>query len=1037
MTAHRQGAAVVALGMLLACCTSAFALNPSLDMNQYAHTAWKVRDGFFKGTIVSIAQTPDGYLWLGTEFGLLRFDGVRSVQWRPPDGQGFLSGSIRSLLVARDGRLWIGGDKGLASWKDGTLTLYAELSGQSVRTLFEDRGATVWAGVYAIPTGRLCAIQNGSAQCYGQDGSLGNIVDSIYEDSAGNLWAGAETGLWRWKPGPPALYPMPDPLPSIRALIAGEDGALLIAMRGGTRQLVHGKIEEYPLPGAGRQVKGSIPSCLLRDRNGGLWIGTTDRGLLHVHEGRTDEFAWPDGLSGDYMTSLFEDREGSVWVATLDGLDRFREFAIPTISVKQGLSNAVVGSVLAARDGSVWLGTLDGLNRWNGGHISIYRKRSRPLPGDGRRGTDEVVREITDDGLPDGVLESLFEDDRGRIWVSTPRGVAYFENDRFTPVGVVPNGYVHAIAGDSAGNLWLSDDQSLLCLFEGRLVERIPWVRLGRKDPAFALLADSSQGGLWLGFPQSGVAYFKDGEVRASFTDADGLGTGRVNGLHLDRDGSLWVATETGLSRLNDGRAETVASKNGLPCDAVDWVVEDDTRAFWLNMTCGLVRIARVELAAWVADPARPIHATVFDSSAGVRSHSRASTYSPRVAKSTDGRVWLLPYDGVSVIDPRHLPFNSLPPPVHIEHITADDNSYDASSNLRLPPLIRDLEIDYTALSFVVPEKVLFRVKLEGRDRDWRDAGNRRHAMYSDLRPGNYRFHVIACNNSGVWNGTGASMDFSIAPAYYQTTWFRASFLAAFGLFLWALYQYRLREVAREFNRGLEARVSERTRIARELHDTLLQSFHGLLVHFQAATNLLPGHPEEAKDKFESIIDRAACAIIEGRDAVQDLRSSAVVTNDLAQAISAVGDELAVGDSGLDSAIVCVNVEGTPCNLHPILRDDVYRIAVEAVRNAVRHADAHLIQVDVQYGDRQLGLRIRDDGKGIDPKVLDDRARAGHWGLPGMRERAELIGGRLEVRSRIGRGTEIDLSIPASMAYANPPGSRRRWWRGTKTGASS
>jgi hypothetical protein len=403
------------------------------------------------------------------------------------------------------------------------------------------------------------------------------------------------------------------------------------------------------------------------------------------------------------------------------------------------------------------------------------------------------------------------------------------------------------------------------------------------------------------------------------------------------------------------------------------------------------------------------------------------------IAQTPDGYLWLGTEFGLR----RHLPSNALPPPVHIEHMTADGRTYDPMSNTRLPPLVRDLVIDYTALSFVAPEKVLFRIKLEGLDREWRDVGNRRQAFYSDLPPGNYRFQVVACNNSGVWNTAGASVSFSIAPVYYQTTWFRASLLLAFSVFLWALCRLRRRQLAWQFNAGLDGRVSERTRIARELHDTLLQSFHGVLVHFQAATNLLPGHPEEAKHKFESIIDQAARAIAEGRDAVQDLRSSTVVANDLARAISAVGVELAVGASDLDSAIVCVNVEGTPRNLHPILRDDVYRIAAEAVRNAVRHAGAHLIQVDVQYGDRQLRLRIRDEGKGIDPKVLDDRARAGHWGLPGMRERAELIGGRLEVRSRIGWGTEIDLSIPASTAYANSPGSRRRWWPGTNTRASS
>src|ERR1700680_2357437 len=241
--AHRQSRALVALAILLACCSCAFALDPSLDINQYAHTAWKIREGFSKGRVTSFAQTPDGYLWLGTEFGLLRFDGVRNVPWDRPGGEHLPSSYIRSLLAAHDGRLWIGTYKGLASWKDGKLTEYPELAGQVVRQLLEDRQRTVWADGWAPSTGRLCAIQSGSAQCYGKDGSLGRGVLPLYEDSSGNLWAGAETGLWRWKPVPPKLYPIPES--EIRALIEGDNGALLISMSGGVRQLVDGKAEVY------------------------------------------------------------------------------------------------------------------------------------------------------------------------------------------------------------------------------------------------------------------------------------------------------------------------------------------------------------------------------------------------------------------------------------------------------------------------------------------------------------------------------------------------------------------------------------------------------------------------------------------------------------------------------------------------------------------------------------------------------------------------------------------------------------------------
>jgi len=975
-------------------------LNPSLDINQYAHNAWTIRDGFFKSVIYSIAQAPDGYLWLGTEFGLLRFDGVRSVPWQPPAGEHLPSTYIRSVLAGRDGRLWIGTAEGLVSWKDGKLTHYPELAGQNVHALVEDREGVVWAGG-GLPTGKLCAIRGGSAECYGQDGSLGRGFFFLHEDSGGNLWAAGPIGLLRWKPDPPKLYPMPEtPLE-----LESGNGALLISTRNGIRRLIDGKAEAYQLPGA---LGKYTPVRLLRDRNGGLWIGTTDRGLLHVHQGRTDVFGRSDGLSDDYIQRLFEDREGNIWVSTVDGLDRFRDVAIPTISVKQGLSDASVVSVLAARDGSLWFGTKDGLDRWNDGKITIYRKQSS--------------------GLPDDIVDSLFQDDHGRIWVSTHRGVAYLENDRFVTVGAVPGGIVHSIAGDSGGNLWIGDQkQGLFHLIGGNVADRIAWATMGRKDFASALLSDPSQGGLWLGFYQGGVAYFKDGQVRASYANADGLGAGRVTGLEVDGEGTLWVATAGGLSRVKNSRVATLTSKNGLPCDTVHWAVEDDSHSFWLYTACGLVRIARSELDAWAADPKRIIQSTTFDSSDGVRLRAVAvSEYTPRVAKASDGKLWFVPFDGVNVIDLRHIPFNQLPPPVHIEEITADRAKYQTSSNLHLPPLVRDLEIDYTALSLVAPEKIRFRVKLEGRDPDWKDVGNDRKAFYNDLPPHRYRFRVMACNNSGIWNEAGASFDFSIDPAYYQTAWFQASCVAAFLGLLGLLYRYRLHQIAREFNARLEERVNERTRIARELHDTLLQSFQGLMLRFQVAHDELPGSPAEARKTLENALDHAAQAITEGRDAVQGLRASAVETNDLARAIGSLGEELAGDEVNSNRVESFVDVEGTPRDVHPVLRDDIYRIAGEALRNAFRHAQARRIGVTIRYGERQFRLRVRDDGKGISPEVLDEKGRAGHWGLPGMRERAELIGGQLDIWSQEESGTQVELSIPASLAYGTSPAGRFR-----------
>ncbi len=1008
--------------ILLAASTCAFALNPGLDVNQYAHKSWTVREGFFKSAINTIAQTPDGYLWLGTDFGLLRFDGVKAGPWQPPPDQRLPSNRIHKLLVARDGTLWIGTATGLASWKDGRLRQYAEFSGQVVTAVFEDHEGSVWAGTVELSNAKLCAIRNGGVQCYGRDGSLGRSVFSIYEDK-GNLWVGASSGLWRWKPGPPKLYPVPEGSGEITDVLGVDDGSLWFATRLGIRKLVDGKIEAHPPVGVGRARR------LLRDRQGGVWIGTQDHGLVHVHQGKMDAFSQPDGLSADSVYALFEDREGSIWVATLNGLDRFRELPIPSFSVKQGLP-PLVFAVLADLGGNVWL-SASVLNRWNGAEITAYREH--PLRTHADRQGSARQRTVTGSGLPEDGVQTLFQDIRGRIWASSLRGAGYLENDRFISSGV-PGGYVSAMAEDDARNLWIANqDAGLIRLSPGGEIQQIPWTALGQKTAAITLAADPRDGGLWMGFFQGGLAYFKDGAVRASYAASDGLGQGGVNGLWVDGDGTVWAATEGGLSRLKNGRIATLTRKNGLPCDAVHWSIEDDDHALWLYLACGLVRIPRTELDAWAAAPNHAISATVFDPADGVRNRATATRSNPAVTKSPDGKLWFTQFDGLSVIDPKNLSFNRLPPPVQIEQIVADRKTYTADAALKLPALLRDLEIDYTALSLVAPEKVRFRYQLEGHDREWQDAGNRREAFYNDLPPRNYRFRVIAANNSGVWNETGASFDFSILPAYYQTTWFRLACAAALLALLGALHQLRLRYLARQFHMRLEERVSERTRIARDLHDTLLQSFQGVLLKFHAVTYALPDRPTEARKTLETVIEEARQAISEGRDAVQGLRSSAVLTEDLARAIGTLGERIAADQDSRTSPVFRVYVEGTSRKLAPTPRDELYRIAGEALRNAFRHAAAKRIEVDIHYDRRQLRLRIRDDGKGIDPQVLGEGGRAGHHGLPGMRERAKLLGGKLEIWSELNSGTEIELTISAAVAYANTPDARRQTSSGKGT----
>ena len=998
--------------MLVLLGTRVAASDPSLDVSQLAHTAWSARDGSFRGAINAIGQTSDGYLWLGTGFGLLRFDGVRFVEWQPRKGDSLPRLPIQKVLGSRDGSLWVGGAGGFARLKDGKIKNYPELDGVSVFTILEDRSGTIWVGGLRRPNARLCSIKDDQVHCDGDDGKFGESVSSLHEDKAGNLWVGSSTGLWHWSPGSPKLYPNQGTT-AATAIITDGSGKLLMAAQREMRTLTSDGVNQtYPLRLNNSQVQ---PEALLKDKSNGLWIGTLAQGLVHVHSGKMDSYTPADGLSGGgFVFDLFEDREGSIWVATVEGLDRFRDIAVPTISAKQGLSNSYVTSVLGGSDGSLWVATRDGLNQMKDGELTIYRKKQ---------------------GLPDNVVPSIFQDHRGRILASTytANGLAWLRDGRFVR-STAPGENIFSIAEDVAGSFWLSDREIGLIHLrpDGTHIETISWDKM-RMGPAVSVAVDTARGGLWLASSHGDLWHFKNGQIQERYGSRDGLGEGEVRDVQVDADGAVWISTEIGLSRLKDGKISTLSSKNGLPCDTVHWKREDEDHAIWLYTACGLVRLAPSELVTWTKQPNHQVKFTLYDNSDGVENLSINGYYTPYVAKASDGRLFFATPAGLALINTRSLASNKLPPPVHIEQLTADGKDYPMSGLVSLPPLVRNIRIDYTALSFVDPRKVQFRYKLEGYDNEWNGPVNVRQVTYTNLRPGEYRFRVIASNNSGIWNESGTALDLKIMPAFYQTNWFLLLCAAVVALLGWAASQWRVRQAQARAHIQMDERLSERTRIARELHDTLLQSFQGLLLHFQKARNLLPERAAEAIRTLDRALDGAEQAIVEGRDAILDLRSSTPAAKGLVEEITSLGQEL-VAKNGQDAAQFRVVIEGTAQTLNPNIHIEVSRIAREGLRNAFSHSQARRIETEVAYSNNLFRLRIRDDGKGVDPEVRNRAERVGHWGLAGMRERAKRLGGELKVWSEPGAGTEVDLRVPASIAYQSFPARSSVWlfWKKKK-----
>jgi len=1012
--------------MLLVFSTCAFALDPALDISQYAHTAWRVRDGFGKGPIHSIAQTPDGYLWLGTESGLLRFDGVRAVPWQPPAGEHLPGTVVMSLLVSRDGALWIGTGKGLASWKDGKLTDYSELAGWIVGSLIEDHEGTVWAGGFGISgRGQLCAMRDGRAQC----SDPGEGVQCIYEDSKNTLWVSTFKGLWRWKPRQAELFSTGRTITS--ALIEDSDGGLLFGRADGIERFVNGKTEMYPVRMLARLF--GVDS-FLRDHDGNLWVGTF-AGLALWHSGRADVFREVDGLSATTVHCVFEDREGNIWVATEGGLDRFRDFAITTFSAKERLPSGMYGPILAAKDGSLWFGTSDVLTKWKKSEITVYDRHGSA----NHVGGVISMREIHDSGLR-GQVRGLYQDSRGRLWVTAIGGSGYMDNDKFVLIKELAGETRGSIAESGEGDLWFSYENALLHLLDGSKVEQIPWDKLGIKDGGGQIAVDPLMGGLWIGLPHGGIAYLRRGRIEHWYTTAGGLGEGRISQLRVDREGALWASTEGGLSRIKDGHVATLSAKNGLPCDAVHWSEEDANHSVWLYLECGLVRVAPSEMSSWIADPNRSVRATLFGSTDGVVVKSVIfGGFSSPVTKSLDGKLWFSVENGLSVVDPRRLSFNKLPPPVHIERIVADGKTYwqnwsgDASSaDPRLPPLVRDLTIDFTALSLVEPEKVHFRFKLEGQDNDWREVVNDRRVEYSNLTPRHYRFRLIACNNSGVWNETGDALKFSIAPAYWQTNWFRALCVFSFLAMLWTFYQVRVRALKRrhallERNQALleenqtlleehqgeiralneqliKKQEAERMRIAGELHDGVLQQITSLTLRLAKVRRQVPPD-SEAIETVNGLQQQLIQIGTDIRHLSHELHPALLQESGLPAALSAYCEEF----GKVRGLPVSCETDEAVKGLFPGAALCLYRIAQEALGNAGKHSEAKKVEVRLTRSDRQVCLFVSDDGIGCDRNKI---GQSRGLGLINMRERVLQLDGTFEFDSEPGRGTRVRVTVP-------------------------
>jgi signal transduction histidine kinase/ligand-binding sensor domain-containing protein len=986
------------------------AVDPHRLITQYGHTAWRVQDGLLDRPF-ALTQTTDGTIWIGTSTGLLRFDGVTFRHWAPFEGDRMPY--ITTLLGARDGSLWIGTSDGLYLWRDGVLSNYIKASGDpGISDILEDHRGTIWLTRYRVKgQGPLCRVAGAALECFGKnDGIPGRYGLGMAEDQQGNLWFGCQA-LCRWPPGSSQIY-FPEQFQKtagngVSRVAVGPSGTMWATLEGvgpklGVQYYSGGKWSSYVVPGFdGRTV---VSQVLFTDRDRTLWIGTQFSGLYHIHDGFADHYGTGQGLSDNYVKGIYQDKEGNIWITTDRGIDLFRDLAVVTYASSEGLVGASVHSVIASDDGTVLAANEQALD--------IIRP-------------DGLTAITTGKGLPGQNVEALFKDNAGRIFLGIDDTLMTYKQGRLSEVRNSDGsqsrlGAANSFAQDTEGNVWAlvgpdkSDETWLLRIRGERIEEKISTSKLLPKADGIVANRD---GGLWVLYNSHDIARFRNGKAEYVVTlHRAGGGALYIHSLGVDFENAVWIATARGLYRFKD-RVTILDSSHGLPCDAVYSMIKDNDGAVWLYTRCGVVKISAVEWANWLKSPESKVSGKVYDALDGAQGDS-SELDEPLATKTPDGRLWFVSTSFIQMVDPGRNYANATPPPVHIEEVFADHKKYPNLNKLELHPLANELEIDYTAMSFAVPRRVLFRYKLEGHDKQWQEAGTRRQAFYNDLGPGRYRFRVIACNNDGVWNEAGASLEFSVLPTYYQTGWFHVICAAVFLVLVWVAYQLRVQRLQRQFAIGLDARVNERTRIARELHDTLLQSLHGLMFQFQAARNLLPMKPGDAMRSLDDAINETENALAESRDAIQGLRSEASAAGNLSEFLLAHSRELSRSESrDHPPAVFDLIEEGERRTLAGATKGEICRIALEILRNAFRHAEASRIEAEVQYGEHSLRVRIRDDGKGIDPKVLKEGGRAGHWGLRGTRERAERIGAHLEFWSETGAGTEVELTVPAAMAY--------------------
>jgi len=976
---------------------AACALDPAKDISQYVHDRWGTESGFLGGAVLAISQSQDGYLWIGAERGLVRFDGFEFTLIQRPIAALPPIGSVRGLVADAAGNMWVRLDgRRLLRYRDGHFEdAIAEFGLEEIAFTsmsLDSHGELLLWG----PKVQLLRFHDGK---FWHHDAFPGIVISAAETRDGKLWMGTrEAGLVQVDHGRSSTVSKKLALRSVNALLAANDDELWIGTDAGLEFWDGHGLATPRLPSSIDQFQ---ILALTKGRGGNVWVGTS-RGIVRITPALDVSTEFINYKSENAVTTIYEDRDGDIWFGGQHGIERLRDGMFTGFSTAQGLPSENNGPAFVDAENRTWFAPASG---------GLYWLK------DGR------VGRVTVAGLDRDIVYSI-SGGGGELWVSRQHGgLTVLTGKADAPVartytqadGLAQNS-VYSVHRNKDGTVWAGTvSAGISRLSRGAFTSYT--VANGLASNAVFSIVEGYNGTMWFATPGA-LESFADGHWK-NYAIPDGLPSSNIRSVFEDSQHVLWIATSGGLAFFTSDRIDVPKYLTNSLREDIFGVAEDKQGSLWIVTSDHVLQVPRDRLLAGSLIDSDVQSYGTEDGLPGIGGGRRDRS----VVTDVKGRIWISLAHGLATADPAFTARNAVPVSVRIESISVEGRPVSTGDPMKFVAGTRSITFNYADSNLSVPQRIRFRYALEGSHQGWSNDVALRQVVFTNLGPGSYRFRIVASNGVGVWNGPETVVNFAVQPAYWQTWWFRIACCMLACLIILATYRLQMLRLTQRLNVRFQDRLAERTRIAQELHDTLLQGVLSASMQLDVVEDQTPDDAP-TKPLLRRVLQLMGQVTEEGRDALRGLRAPASHSGNIETALSRVRQELAMGENTAYRVVA----HGTPLPLSPTIRDDVFRVAREAVVNAFLHAHAENIEVEVEYAKRFFRVLVRDNGRGIDSRVLD-AGREGHWGLPGMRERSENIGASLKLRSRVGAGTEVELTVPGTIAFAGPSRNVLSLWR--------